>query len=346
MSEIIGNKKVSIIVPVHNSAAYINHCCESLIRQTYRQIEILLIENGSTDQSYQICLDYTKIDDRIKAFHLEESGVSRARNFGIEQASGEYIVFADSDDYCEEDWCLRLIEAEEKGGHAYVPVCGYFYVSGYEKDVLIECIYEQKELSYVAMQDIFMIHRKSLLNSPCNKLYQKSVIVANHIFMPEDISLGEDLVFNLRYLDVCDRRGFIVWNQPLYNYVRSDKESLNNCFLNNYHYAVQRMYDALSEFCEKKLIVCNEVFWQWALQMYERVLRNTYNSSNPQNGYQRYRYNNKVLKDQRLAKIVNQLGQSIGIPAYVGYKSRNYGVLQLMHYYEKCKWALREKKSR
>lgn len=337
---------VSIIVPVHNSAACIDHCIESLIRQTYQQIEILLIENGSTDRSYRICLDYAERDDRIKAYHLEEAGVSHARNFGIQQASGEYIAFADSDDYCEEDWCLRLIEAEGKGGHAYVPVCGYRKVSGYEKEVLQEYLYAQEELSCIEMHDILMVHHRSLLNTLWNKLYQKSIISAKHIYMPEDMSLGEDLVFNLQYLDACGRQGFVIWNQSLYNYVRNGKASLDNCFLDSYHYVVQRMYDALYQFCEKNKIVLDEIFWRWALWLYEEVLRNTYCSDNPQNICQRYRYNNKVLKDQRLARTVKQLGKSIGLPAYVGYNSKNYGILLLMFYYEKCKRALRDKKSR
>ena len=189
------------------------------------------------------------------------------------------------------------------------------------------------------------VHDKSLLNTVWNKLYQKSVIMDYRIEMSEELSLGEDLVFNLNYLDACGRQGFIIQNQILYNYVRNGKESLDNGYRDDYHYAVQRMYDAFYGFCEKRSIETNKVFWKWAMWMYDEVLCNTYSQSSRQSAWRRYRFNDRVMKDQRLAEIVKQIGRDNGVPAYVGYRSRSYAILLLMRYYERYKKIVKKRRN-
>jgi glycosyltransferase involved in cell wall biosynthesis len=103
--------KISIIVPVYNVEQYLDKCVQSLIRQTYPHIEIILVDDGSTDQCPALCDEYRKQDDRIKVIHKSNGGLSEARNFGLSAATGEFILFVDSDDYIEEDSCLRFIEA-------------------------------------------------------------------------------------------------------------------------------------------------------------------------------------------------------------------------------------------
>ena len=161
--------------------------------------------------------------------------------------------------------------------------------------------------------------------------------------MPEDLSLGEDLVFNLSYLEVCGRKGFIIQNQLLYNYVRDGKESLDNGYREDYHYTVQRLYDAFYGFCIRKNIMINELFWKWAMWMYREALNNTNSEDNKQNIWKRYKINDRVMKDWRLTEIIKQIGQGNGMPAYVGYRSKSYAVLLLMQFYEKCKTNCKER---
>lgn len=94
-------EKISIIVPVYNVEKYLNECIDSIINQTYKNLEIILVDDGSTDSSYSICEDYKNKDDRIKVFHKENGGLSSARNFGIEKVSGDLLFFVDSDDYID-----------------------------------------------------------------------------------------------------------------------------------------------------------------------------------------------------------------------------------------------------
>lgn len=106
-------KKISIIVPIYNSSMHLDRCLKSIINQTYSNIEILLIDDGSTDNSLEICNQFAIKDKRIKVFHKENNGVSAARNDGIEYSTDDYIAFVDSDDYLESDMygCTRKINS-------------------------------------------------------------------------------------------------------------------------------------------------------------------------------------------------------------------------------------------
>ena len=187
--------KISIVVPVYNSEEKIIRCIESVLKQSYTNIELILVNDGSKDLSGEICERYAKLDNRIKVIHKDNGGVSSARNLGIKISTGEYIQFIDSDDYIDPDICEKLINKMIKS-NADLVVCGYksinkdniFYVE-YE-----ECIYE----SLVNLTNDFSdLYQKNFFNSIWDKLYKKEFIIE---LFDETISLGEDLIFNLNYL--------------------------------------------------------------------------------------------------------------------------------------------------
>jgi glycosyltransferase involved in cell wall biosynthesis len=105
--------KISIVVPIYNSVEYLHRCVDSLINQTYKDLEIILINDGSTDESLDICKEYKKTDDRIKIIDKENGGLSDTRNCGIDNATGEYILFVDSDDYIEIETCSEFAKCLE-----------------------------------------------------------------------------------------------------------------------------------------------------------------------------------------------------------------------------------------
>lgn len=105
------NQKISIIVPVYNVQKELNRCVKSLINQSYRNIEIILVDDGSTDESSKICDDWVKQDDRIAVIHKQNGGLSDARNVGLKKAMGDYVLYIDSDDYIELDACENFIKA-------------------------------------------------------------------------------------------------------------------------------------------------------------------------------------------------------------------------------------------
>ena len=193
---------ISVIIPVHNSQDYLHYCVESIRRQTYSPIEIILVENGSSDKSYELCCKYVSIDQRIEAIHIDKAGVAAARNEGMRVAKGAYLVFADSDDYCDENWIESLWRLQVDGKGKYIPVCGLKVVKSYtESDGEIRRYSDKEERSQVDKKDFLSIYDCWLINSPCNKLYERYIISSKKIYMPCDMDLGEDLIFNLIYLD-------------------------------------------------------------------------------------------------------------------------------------------------
>lgn len=120
---LLENEKVSIIIPVYKVEAYIRECLDSVIRQTYKNLEIILVDDGSPDQCGQICDEYAQEDSRIQVIHKENAGVSAARNTGIDAATGTYMIFADSDDVLHE----QMVELYLR----YVDGSSLFYVITY-----------------------------------------------------------------------------------------------------------------------------------------------------------------------------------------------------------------------
>lgn len=187
---------VSVIVPVYNTEKYLSRCIDSIIRQTYSDLEVLLINDGSSDKSGTICREYADIDNRIKVINQSNQGVSKARNRGLEVASGEFVCFVDSDDWIDDTHIEGLV-VSIAGNDC---ICEG-YIRGNTQSIL-----EAKRV------DLFKIDGNELavffVNGyvhPCwNKLFKKSIIEDNNIRFPTDISISEDSLFCLKYLS-CSR---------------------------------------------------------------------------------------------------------------------------------------------
>ena len=114
---------VSVIVPVYNSTAYLRRCVDAILAQTYTKLEVILVDDGSTDDSLSICQEYEQKDSRVRCFHKENGGSSSARNVGIKEAKGEYICFCDSDDYYEPDIIENLASVFDTHNNAEIAQC-------------------------------------------------------------------------------------------------------------------------------------------------------------------------------------------------------------------------------
>jgi len=180
------NFLISIIIPVYNVEKYLNRCIESIINQTYKNLEIILVDDGSTDNSGKICDEYALKDNRIKVIHKQNGGVSSARNKGLEVATGEYIGFVDSDDYIEKDMYELLLSTiiETK---SQVVVCNWF--KGTESNWIENKNFPTKEkLTKTEALESFYWCMFSW-----NKLFNRRVI--ENIRFLESCSCGEDTLF-------------------------------------------------------------------------------------------------------------------------------------------------------
>ena len=212
---------ISIIVPVYNAAKYLDKCINSIICQTHQNWELILVNDGSKDESEKIIGRYTEKDSRIKLFSKENGGVSRARNLGIENASGEYLFFLDSDDWLSEDACEILLKnmLENK---ADCVICGFNQTSGNIWAPPFDRVYNNIE---GLQKDFDFWLNTELLSSSVNKLYKKHLIKS---MFPIDVSYGEDLIFSLNYLKECQTICFIP--NPLYQHEVYNTSSLTHSF--------------------------------------------------------------------------------------------------------------------
>lgn len=201
---------ISIIVPIYNVEPYIEKCIDSLIAQTYKDIEIILVDDGSPDRCGEICDQYAKTDKRIVVIHQNNQGVSAARNAGLNAAKGEYIGFCDPDDYVEPEMYRRLYD-EMIAADAQMAVCECRIVHLDGKETMLPergvTVLNQKEALYH-----FWDVPETIRHSVCNKLFSRDI--CNHIRFNAGLNATEDAEFVGLYLLRVNKVAFV--HEPLY----------------------------------------------------------------------------------------------------------------------------------
>jgi glycosyltransferase involved in cell wall biosynthesis len=214
------NTLVTVVIPIYNTEEYLSKCLKSVLNQSYKNIEVILVDDGSTDNSSIMCDDYSKYDRRIKVIHKPNAGLSAARNSGIESATGKYICFIDSDDYIEKNMIEEML-LQIENYRADVCECGFFI---HNKDnTIIDYSLLIKNLKYLNNRfDLLNEYTTAGLTiAAWNKLYKTNLL--KHInFTNECFKEDADLIFRL-----CDKKvSFTQVNKPLYHYIKRDSESL------------------------------------------------------------------------------------------------------------------------
>lgn len=184
--------QISVIVPVYKVEPYLHRCVDSILAQTFTDFELILVDDGSPDNCGAICEEYAERDSRIKVIHKKNGGLSSARNAGLDAASGEYILFCDSDDFVSKFWIESMLREAVRFQDSLV-VCGVKKVDpGFstkeEPDVL-----ESQDIRYI---DLFL---KGLSGYVCNKIYRRAFIESIGLRFDERIRFAEDIPFNVQY---------------------------------------------------------------------------------------------------------------------------------------------------
>lgn len=215
-------KKISIIVPVYKVEPYLRRCIESIINQTYKDLEIILVNDGSPDNCGDICDEYAQLDKRIRVIHKENGGLSDARNAGIDIAVGKYIGFVDSDDYIAEDMYEFLVNLMEKN-NADISICGTYYVKDDKIKKSRKVSSEIRLNSETAIKE--MLGELSFNTSAWDKLYRRTLF--DGIRYPKG-KLFEDLFTTYKLLD---RANVIVYSsEPKYYYISTQGSIMNSSF--------------------------------------------------------------------------------------------------------------------
>lgn len=213
---------ISIIVPVYNVEEYISRTIESILKQTYLNFELILVDDGSTDKSRDICEKFAKIDERIFVFFQNNRGVSAARNKGISKSRGKYIIFIDSDDWVSpkmiETYLNQMIrENSELVINEYNTDCN---------NILYPQNADLKE-GYITIEQALckIINPKGFYGSVWGKIFLKDIIKKNQLQFNPSIAIGEDLLFVINYIQYCSKISY--GKKCLYNYVIRNNSALN-----------------------------------------------------------------------------------------------------------------------
>lgn len=239
---------ISVVVPVYNAQQNLSRCIDSILRQSYRQLEVILVDDGSTDESGAVCDRYAMQDSRVRALHKKNGGVSQARNAGIQAASGTYLQFVDSDDILNEDFCRTMVESLVSSG-ADLVVCGYRAVHtslGYS-DTCRSTPGLVRLLEGPSPAKAFLqLDRDKVLSMPWNKLFIREKVKNG---FHRDISLGEDKIFVMDYL--AENPCYTVIEEILYDYYVDNENTLSRKYSPERIRYVKAVTEQTFAFCDR-----------------------------------------------------------------------------------------------
>lgn len=241
----MNNALISVIVPVYNVEKYLDRCITSLLHQTYKNYEILLIDDGSKDSSGMLCDIYAGNYENVSVFHKTNGGLGSARNYGIDRAKGKYICFVDSDDQVEENYLSILYNAITTN-KADVCVCGYYYSAN---NILASYPFFDRVIDTPEMLKMFACGN-SFFNFAWNKLYKKDIIERMPIRF-SDRHCAEDMYFNVIYYRYTNKIATV--EKPLYTYY-VNLESLSNGRRKGFWEDMLLIYNTLETTCRLKSV--------------------------------------------------------------------------------------------
>lgn len=275
------NPEISIVVPVYNTGKYkLVRCLESIREQTFEDYEVLLIDDGSSDKSGELCEEFCKSDSRFRVFHQHNSGVSAARNKGICESKGTYLCFIDSDDYVKSEY-LELLYTSIKKENAELSVCGIEILT--EKGMCIftqqrEALFCSINAKNVDLMTIELLLENGFFNYAYGKLYLGAVVRNNNLRFNVDFSLGEDTWFVMDYLRHINY--MVVSGQVQYLYIKygigtlTSQKSVDkylklmdvNCHIEETFFQKNWISDGIIKKIDERKMMCAE----WAIQAVEQ----------------------------------------------------------------------------
>lgn len=254
----MNNNKISIIVPVYNVDKYLGECIESIINQTYNNIELILVNDGSEDKSKEICFKYMKNDSRIKYFFQKNKGVSSARNLGIEHSLGKYILFVDADDYLEKNALLVML----KNINDLDLLCFGYNEVYLNKTVSVNL---EKKLNNLTEIETKILSDNKIGGFLWNKLFLTKIIKKNNLKFNEKIHFCEDLLFVTEYIKHCKKMRYV--NICLYNY-RMRMSSASGHYYNKKNTSILLAYEIILKNQSSKKIK-EDLQYQYLLNYYK-----------------------------------------------------------------------------
>lgn len=226
-------KIISIIIPIFNKQNYLDICLESIVKQTYSELDIILIDDGSTDKSYDICKKWEKLDTRIRVFNKKNGGVASARNYGLEKAKGEYIAFVDPDDYLKLE-CIEKLYMALKNNDTDIAYCFAWDIIQQKKETHTLSLLTGKTYLLNSMEYDWINWKRHTV--AWGALYKSNLI--KKIQFDEDLSIGEDTLFFARC--VRNAKNLVCLDDALYFY------NINDCSVTMEGYSHKKMSEEIA----------------------------------------------------------------------------------------------------
>ena len=293
--------KVSVIVPVYNAEKYIKRCLDSILAQSFRDFEVLLIDDGSTDNSGKICDEYALNDNRIRVIHNENCGVAASRNVGIKEAQGDYIAFVDSDDYIESDM-LEIMVARAEKYNSDIVMCNYFTDEGgkiTKAQMSYKEVYDGADVVKNELLYLYYTDYHNGLYSLWNKLIKKSIYYSNDIFFDESLKRGEDAWFVFQCLKHCKRVDCIP--EAFYYYYQNQSSIMHSIYDDQYEQWVKMRKRLLNENRTLEFKIDDALFYKEFLYKVAVYCKEAVKTGKAENVM-------KIFKDSFYLKSANYLG--------------------------------------
>lgn len=279
--------QISIIVPVYKVEPYLCRCVDSILAQTFQDFELILVDDGSPDNCPAICDEYAKTDSRIHVIHKENGGLSSARNAGLHMAVGQYIMFCDSDDTVDPQWCEILYNAIIVDSTAWAfsnmwkvdcngrkTLCGEFIDSPSGK----------QNISY------FRAYQMGLSGFSVNKIYNLNILRKNNIYFDEDCIYAEDVEFNVKYYLLCNQALHI--DTPLYFYYDNSEGITKRYYPELFALRIPQFTARLAAISPLDL----EPFCDNWLYIFIRLFENVFDDQNPMSFFEKMHFNQKMIQ--------------------------------------------------
>ena len=293
--------KLSIIIPIYNTGVYLHKCLKSILSQTLEDFELILVDDGSKDESGKICDEYAVLDKRIKVIHKENQGVSIARNTGIKEAQGDYIGFIDSDDWIDNDMYEKMY-SKALEFNADIIVCDARTVYD-NKEEELDTISSLPESTLLKKNDISPKILKEIAGSVWRCIYRRDVIISNEILFPEGMPLSEDRVFNILAMG-CSNSMFYI-KESFYNRYIREGSAVNRYYENMLDIVLdvrERMHNALNSVWNDKKYI--EEFEKQMLQMVFTLIGNEFYKTNKNGFAKKYSAIKNICRNETIRKIV------------------------------------------
>lgn len=328
---------ISIIVPIYKVEKYVNQCIDSILNQTYRDLEIILVDDGSPDNCPAICDEYAKIDSRIKVVHKENGGLMSARQAGLNIATGDYIGFVDGDDWIEANMYEYFAASIEK----YHPdmVCSEFYYDYPDRSIASE---QNLEKEYYNKKELIdTVYPKMLFNgtyyrfgvNPCcwSKVYKKELLEKCLYKITPKIKIGEDVAFTYPCLIESNSISYV--DIPQYHY-RENSESMTNVYDSNLENTIMIPIDILKTAFESSEYNFSNSLSYYILYMVNGIVRNEANKNCNKSKKEKKQTLRKFAENADVINAVKSVDYSV-LPIHTKFLAKFFagGNVELLYWY-------------